>query len=144
VLGFEDATSGDEVFAQLALTRIIESASKLDSLRCWRKRASRRSPTGPSIAVCLGMRRHRGGPGCLPPAPPTPGWGWPAWFFMTCHLYSETGAGDGFREPGFSKKRRLDPQITAGQGGFPLMVSAFEGNKAEPIWARWRRITPAT
>jgi transposase len=50
-------------------------------------------------------------------------------------LYFETDAGDGFREPGFSKERRLEPQITIGlltdQGGFPLMVSAFEGNKAE-------------
>jgi hypothetical protein len=49
-------------------------------------------------------------------------------------LYVQT-AGDGFRESGFSKKRRLDPQITIGlltdQAGFPLMVSAFEGNKAE-------------
>ena len=33
VLGFEDATSCDEVFAQLVLARIIEPASKLDSLR---------------------------------------------------------------------------------------------------------------
>ena len=50
-------------------------------------------------------------------------------------LYFETDAGDGFREPGFSRERRLDPQITigllAGQDGFPLMVHAFEGNKAE-------------
>jgi hypothetical protein len=50
-------------------------------------------------------------------------------------LYFETGAGDGFRESGFSKERRLEPQITigllTGQDGFPLMVSAFEGNKAE-------------
>jgi len=50
-------------------------------------------------------------------------------------LYFETGKGDGFREPGFSKERRLEPQITIGlladQSGFPLMVSAFEGNKAE-------------
>jgi hypothetical protein len=34
-----------------------------------------------------------------------------------------------------SKERRLEPQITigllAGQDGFPLMVSAFEGNRAE-------------
>jgi hypothetical protein len=41
----------------------------------------------------------------------------------------------GFREPGFSKERRLEPQITigllTGQDGFPLMVSAFEGNRAE-------------
>jgi transposase len=49
-------------------------------------------------------------------------------------LYFETDAGDGFREPTFSKERRLEPQITIGlltdSGGFPLMVHAFEGNKA--------------
>jgi hypothetical protein len=47
-------------------------------------------------------------------------------------LYFETDAGDGFREPGFSKERRLEPQITigllTGESGFPLMVNAFEGN----------------
>jgi hypothetical protein len=50
-------------------------------------------------------------------------------------LYFETDAEDGFRESGFSKERRLEPQITigllTGQAGFPLMVSAFEGNMAE-------------
>ena len=50
-------------------------------------------------------------------------------------LYFETDAGDGFREPGYSKERRLEPQITIGlltdAGGFPLMVHAFEGNMAE-------------
>jgi transposase len=50
-------------------------------------------------------------------------------------LYFETDAGDGFREPGFSNERRLDPQITIGlltnAAGFPLMVHAFEGNRAE-------------
>jgi hypothetical protein len=50
-------------------------------------------------------------------------------------LYFETDKADGFREPGFSKERRLEPQITVGQltdvTGFPLMVEAFEGNKAE-------------
>jgi transposase len=50
-------------------------------------------------------------------------------------LYFETDQGDGFRESGFSRERRLEAQITigllTGQDGFPLMVSAFEGNKAE-------------
>jgi hypothetical protein len=50
-------------------------------------------------------------------------------------LYFETDQGDGFREPGFSKERRLEPQITVGlltdARGFPLQVNAFEGNKAE-------------
>ena len=38
-------------------------------------------------------------------------------------LYWETDAGDGFREPGFSEERRLEPQITIGlltdAAGFP-------------------------
>ncbi|MEU7784464.1 hypothetical protein [Amycolatopsis sp. NPDC049159] len=50
-------------------------------------------------------------------------------------LYFETDAGDGFREPGFSEERRLEPQITIGlltdASGFPLMVNAFEGNRGE-------------
>jgi hypothetical protein len=50
-------------------------------------------------------------------------------------LYFEADQGDGFREPGFSKERRLELQITigllTGQDGFPLMISAFEGNRAE-------------
>ena len=50
-------------------------------------------------------------------------------------LCFETDVGDGFREPGFSKERRLEPQITIGlltdASGFPLMVNAFEGNAAE-------------
>ena len=55
--------------------------------------------------------------------------------FDVSTLYFETDAGDGFREPGFSKERRLEPQITLGlltdAAGFPLAVEAFEGNKAE-------------
>ncbi len=50
-------------------------------------------------------------------------------------LYFETDAGDGFRESGFCKERRLEPQITIGlltdAAGFPLAISAFEGNMAE-------------
>ena len=55
--------------------------------------------------------------------------------FDVSTLYFETDEGDGFREPGFSKERRLEPQITIGlltdARGFPLMVNAFEGNRAE-------------
>jgi transposase len=52
-------------------------------------------------------------------------------------LYFETDTADGFREPGFSKERRLEPQITIGlltdQAGFPLMVEAFEGDRDETL-----------
>ena len=40
-------------------------------------------------------------------------WARRRWCSTTCRtLYFETDAGDGFREPGFSKERRLEPQIT--------------------------------
>ena len=66
------------------------------------------------------------------------GWGQPRWCSTTpTALYFETDVGDGFREPGYSKQRRLEPRITVGlltdARGFPLMVEAFEGNKAETI-----------
>jgi hypothetical protein len=48
--------------------------------------------------------------------------------FDVSTLYFETDAGDGIREPGFPKERRLEPQITIGlltdASGFPLMVVA--------------------
>jgi hypothetical protein len=50
-------------------------------------------------------------------------------------LYFETDTPDGIRQPRFSKERRLEPQITVGmltdRDGMPLMVEAFDGNKAE-------------
>lgn len=50
-------------------------------------------------------------------------------------LYFETDEADDFRKPGFSKERRLEPQITVGllsdANGFPLSVGAYEGNMAE-------------
>ena len=60
----------------------------------------------------------------------------PRWSCSTrMTLYFETDKADGFREPGFSKERRLEPQITVGlltdETGFPLRAGAFEGNKAE-------------
>jgi Transposase DDE domain len=136
VLGFDQASGGDEVFEQLVPARIIEPVSKADSARVleeagvapasyptvsrrlrvyakdsWRERLS---------AACA---RHAGlGPASLV-------------LYDVSTLYFETDEGDGFREPGFLKEQRLEPQITIGlltdQGGFPLMVSAFEGNKAE-------------
>jgi hypothetical protein len=44
--------------------------------------------------------------GTCPARPRQPG------LYDVSTLYFETDAGDGFREPGFSKERRLDPQIT--------------------------------
>jgi hypothetical protein len=136
VLGFTAAAGGDEVFFQLVAARIIEPVSKLDSLRVLeeaglapvpyrtvtrRLRAFAREGWREQIsAACAAHARL--GPASLV-------------LYDVSTLYFETDAGDGFREPGFSKERRLEPQITigllTGADGFPLMVSAFEGNKAE-------------
>lgn len=135
-LGFDTAADGDEVFRCLVLARIIEPTSKLDSLRVLDE-VGIRPPSYPTVnrrlpvfakqswrerlaALCA---QHVGvGPATL-------------LLYDVTTLYFETDTGDGFRESGFSKERRLEPQITVGllsdAAGFPLMVNAFEGNKAE-------------
>ena len=136
VLGFDKATGGDEVFCQLVCARIIEPTSKADSLRVLAETGvaaasyptlNRRLPVfaKPTFRQALSgtcARHARLGPASLV-------------LYDVSTLYFETDAGDGFREPGFSKERRLEPQITLGlltdAAGFPLMVEAFEGNKAE-------------
>jgi len=124
VLGFTAAAGGDEVFFQLVAARVIEPVSKLDSLRvleeaglapvsyptvnrrlpvyareAWRQRLS---------AACAAHARLGRASLVL---------------YDVSTLYFETDAGDGFREPGFSKERRLEPQITIGlltdDSGFP-------------------------
>jgi len=135
-LGFHGATGRDEVFRGLVLARIIEPTSKVDSARVLEevgveapvyRTLTRRLPAyaktqfrGRLAAACA--KQTGLGPATLV-------------LYDVTTLYFETDQGDGFREPGFSKERRLEPQITVGlltdASGFPLMVEAFEGNKAE-------------
>lgn len=135
-LGFDEAAGGDEVFRHLVLARLIEPTSKLDSLRVLAeagtatvsyptimRRLRLYSAEGWREQLAAACARHAGlGPSTLV-------------LFDVTTLYFETHVGDGFREPGFSKERRLEPQITIGlltdASGFPLMVNAFEGNRAE-------------
>jgi hypothetical protein len=136
VLGFGQASGGDEVFRDLVLARIIEPASKLDSLRVLEEAgvavASYRTVLRRLPAYAKDSWRQKLSAACAAHAGLGPA---SLVLYDVSTLYFETDAGDGFREPGFSKERRLDPQITigllTGQDGFPLMVSAFEGNKAE-------------
>ncbi len=136
VLGFERAAGGDEVFAQLVLARIIEPTSKLDTVRVLEEAGiapvsyptiNRRLPTYAKAAWRAKLAKACAARAGLGPASLV--------LYDVSTLYFETDAGDGFREPGFSKERRLEPQITIGlltdASGFPLMVNAFEGNTAE-------------
>jgi hypothetical protein len=136
VLGSGRAAGGDEVFAQLVLARIIEPTSKLDAARVLEE-AGLVPVSYPTInrrlrVYAQGSWREMLAGACAGHAGLGPA---SLVLYDVSTLYFETDAGDGFREPGFSKERRLDPQITIGlltdQAGFPLMVSAFEGNKAE-------------
>jgi Transposase DDE domain len=136
VLGLEDAAGGDEVFRHLVLARVIEPVSKLDSLRVLEEAgvtpASYRTVKRRLPAYAEDEWRRRLSAACAAHAGLGPA---SLVLYDVSTLYFETDADDGFREPGFSKERRLEPQITigllTGQDGFPLMVSAFEGNKAE-------------
>lgn len=138
-LGFARDMKDNNVFRDLVLARIIEPTSKLDSLRVL---AEVGAPTPPSYAtikrrlpiyaaqewrahLAIACATHAGiGPSTLV-------------LYDVTTLYFETDKADGFREPGFSKERRLEPQITVGlladATGFPLMVEAFEGNKSEKL-----------
>jgi hypothetical protein len=136
VLGFDRACQGDEVFALLTLARVIEPTSKLDSIRVLSE-VGIPAPSYPTIkrrlpvyatqrwrdALAAACAAHVGfGPTTL-------------LIYDVTTLYFEIDQGDGFREPGFSKERRLEPQITVGLltdvRGFPLQVHAFDGNTAE-------------
>ena len=136
VLGFDQAAGSDDVFRDLVLARIIEPVSKLDSLRVLDEAgvaaASYRTVKRRLPAYARDEWRRKLSAACAAHAGLGPA---SLVLFDVSTLYFETDEGDGFREPGFSKERRLEPQITIGlltdQAGFPLMVSAFEGNKAE-------------
>lgn len=122
----------------LVLARIVEPTSKLDSLRV----LDEVGVPGPSYATVKRRLpvyahnewRQRLAAACAAHA----GLG-PATLVLydVTTLYFETDKADGFREPGFSKERRLEPQITVGMltdaTGFPLLIEAFEGNKAETL-----------
>ena len=136
VLGFDTAAGGDEVLRDLVLARIIEPTSKADSLRVLSetgiepvdyRTVTRRLPIIAKPAVRQALSAACAARAGLGPASLV--------LYDVSTLYFETDAGDGFREAGFSKERRLEPQITIGlltdATGFPLAVEAFEGNKAE-------------
>jgi hypothetical protein len=135
-LAFDVACDGDEVFEALVLARLIEPTSKLDTIRVLEE-IGVAAPSYPTINRRLPRYateewRQRLAAACaahvgLGPATLV--------LYDVTTLYFETDEGDGFREPGFSKERRLEPQVTIGlltdARGFPLQVQAFEGNTAE-------------
>jgi len=134
-LGLGEA-AGDDVFRDLVLARVIEPTSKAQAIRVCAnvgfptrsyKTIMRRLPLYSAegfreklAAACAASARL--GPKSLV-------------LYDCSTLHFEIDEPDEFRIPGFSKERRLEPQIVIGlltdATGAPLMVNAFEGNTAE-------------
>lgn len=134
-LGFD--TVGDEVFRDLVIARVVEPTSLLDIDRVLaemgrvsaslstRKRTLRRCHKGSwrdDIATaCFTHARNRGDISLV--------------LYDVTTLYFEAEKEDDLRKVGYSKERRVDPQIVVGllvdRHGFPLEIGCFEGNRAE-------------
>ncbi|MDP7734632.1 IS1634 family transposase [Mycobacterium paragordonae] len=137
-LGFHDAV-GDEVFRDLVIARVAEPTSLLDVDRVLaelgrtsaslstRKRTLRRARGGgyrdQIAAACFAHARTAGDVSLV--------------LYDVTTLYFEADKEDDLRRVGYSKERRVDPQIVVGllvdRHGFPLEIGCFEGNKAETL-----------
>ncbi len=134
-LGFD--VVGDEAFKQLVLARLIEPTSKADSVRVLDEigashaslrtmfrslaRAQERDYRGAIAKACFTHASTSGDVSlCL---------------YDVTTLYFEAEDEDALRKVGYSKERRVDPQIVVGllvdREGFPLEIGCFEGNHAE-------------
>ena len=135
-LGFN--AIADEVFKQVVLARIIEPVSKLDTVRVLHE-LGLKAPSDDAIYRSLRRctkrdYREKFSRACFSHANTS---GISLLLYDVTTLYFEIQKEDDFRKPGYSKERRLEPQIIVGllvdQSGFPLMVHSFEGNKAETL-----------
>lgn len=134
-LGFD--VLGDEVFKDLVIARLVEPTSLLDVDRvlaalgrvapsyATRKRALTRAYSGDYrsrvAAACFAHANVHGDLTLV--------------LYDVTTLYFEAEKEDELRKVGYSKERRVDPQVVVGllvdRGGFPLEVTCWEGNKAE-------------
>jgi hypothetical protein len=134
-LGF--GVVGDDCFRDLVIARIVEPTSLLDVDRVLaelgrvsaslttRKRTLRRAQSGAyrdQIAeACFAHACTYGDVSLV--------------LYDVTTLYFEADKEDELRKVGYSKERRVDPQIVVGllvdRTGFPLEIGCFEGNQAE-------------
>ncbi|NLT54978.1 MAG: IS1634 family transposase [Actinomycetales bacterium] len=153
-LGFDAV--GDEVFRDLVIARIVEPTSLLDTARvltdlgrapasyATMRRTLARAIADPADPVDRGDRVETSGPRtrsyreriaglCFAHA--VTGGDVSLCLYDVTTLYFEADAEDDLRKVGFSKERRVDPQIVVGllvdRQGFPLEIGCFEGDTAE-------------
>jgi hypothetical protein len=134
-LGFD--VVADAVFRDLVIARIVEPTSKLDSARVLAdlgvKTVSYRTIARHLDQVGSGKYRDVVAAKCFTYAADCGGLSLLLYDVTT--LYFEAESEDDLRKVGYSKERRVDPQIVVGllvdRTGFPLEIGCFEGNTAE-------------
>jgi hypothetical protein len=126
----------DAVFRDLVIARIVEPTSKLDSLRVLadlgadtlsyrtiQRHLVRINAGGYRDAIAARCFTHAADRGALSLV-----------LYDVTTLYFEAENEDDLRKVGYSKERRVDPQIVGAlvdRTGFPLEIGCFEGNTAE-------------
>ncbi len=136
-LGFDAV--GDDAFKQLVLARIIEPTSKADCVRVLDELGVEHASLRTMFryvqrAAMTGGYRDTIAAACYAHAAP-PLADLSLVLYDVTTLYFEAENEDDLRKVGYSKERRVDPQIVVGllvdRAGFPLEIGCFEGNKAE-------------
>ena len=134
-LGF--GAADDPVFRDLVIARIVEPTSKLDALRVLAdlgaELVSYKTIDRHIRSIHTGGHRDAVAAKCFDYASDCGGLSLLLYDVTT--LYFEAENEDGLRKVGYSKERRVDPQIVVGllvdRTGFPLEIGCFEGNTAE-------------
>lgn len=136
-LGF--TAVGDETFRDLVIARIVEPTSILDTGRVLTD-LGREPANERTMRRTLGRAQQRGyrdqiATACFNHAVSAGDVSLVLYDVTT--LYFEAEKEDDLRKVGYSKERRVDPQIVVGllvdRRGFPLEIGCFEGNKAETL-----------
>ncbi|WP_018790414.1 IS1634 family transposase [Salinispora arenicola] len=135
-LGF--GVLGDAVFADLVIARVVEPTSLLDAGRVLTD-LGRRTASYATMKRTLtragpdGGYRDRVAEACF--AHVVAGGDITLCLYDVTTLYFEAEKEDELRKVGYSKERRVDPQIVVGllvdRGGFPLEIGCFAGNQAK-------------
>jgi Transposase DDE domain len=128
---------GDAVFRDLVIARIVEPTSKADAARAMTDlgadTVSYRTIQRHLAMVNTGKYRDAIAGQCFAHAADRGGLSLLLYDVTT--LYFEAENEDDLRKVGYSKERRIDPQIVVGllvdRTGFPLEIGCFEGNTAE-------------
>ena len=136
-LGLRNATGGDRAFEQMVLARLIEPTSKAQVPRVLGD-LGLESVSVRTLFRSLGRCGQRGYRESLSGAlfdHVTASGGLALCLYDVTTLYFEAEREDDLRWVGYSKERRVDPQVIVGllvdRAGFPLQVGCWEGNKAE-------------